>query len=55
MEFIEPALIIGTIFFGIVSIIKAFSTHFLRKKILDKNNLDESKLNAKRRKEANTE
>lgn len=46
MEFIGPAIIIGTIFFGIVSIIKAFSIHFLRKKIVDKNNLDESTVKA---------
>jgi len=48
MQFLGPALIIGTAFFGIVSIIKAFSQHFLRKKILDKNDLGESTIRALR-------
>lgn len=48
MQFVGPAIIIGTILFGIVSIIKAFSHHFLRKKILDKNNMDERVIQAMR-------
>lgn len=48
MQFIGPAIIIGTILFGIVSIIKVFSYHFLRKKILDKNNMDERVIQAMR-------
>ncbi|MDF9799587.1 hypothetical protein OKW21_004850 [Catalinimonas alkaloidigena] len=46
MEFIGPAIILGTIFFGTVSIIKAFSEHFLRKKMIDNNALDEKTINA---------
>jgi len=48
MEYIGPAIIIGSAFFGIVSIIKAFSSHFLRKKMLDRNNLDPSVVQAMR-------
>ncbi len=48
IQFIGPAIIIGTILFGVVSIIKAFSHHFLRKKILEKNNMDERVIQAMR-------
>jgi hypothetical protein len=46
MDYIGPAIIIGTIFFGIVSIIKAISEHFLRRKMIDNNNLDEKTVHA---------
>lgn len=44
--FIGPVFIVVTLLFGIVSIIKALSQHFLRKKIVDKNYLDESSIRA---------
>jgi hypothetical protein len=52
IEFIGPAIIIGTVLFGIVSIIKALSQHFLRKKIVDKNQLEESTIRALRLEES---
>ncbi|MFP4093914.1 MAG: hypothetical protein ACLFUB_05490 [Cyclobacteriaceae bacterium] len=47
-EFIGPAIIIGTILFGIAGIIRVILNHSLRKKILDRNNLDETTLRALR-------
>lgn len=46
MDYIGPAIIIGTIFFGTVSIIKTFSEHFLRRKMINQNSLDEKTVNA---------
>ncbi|WKN32432.1 hypothetical protein PZB74_03605 [Porifericola rhodea] len=46
MHFIEAPLIVGIIFFGIVNIIKAFSNHFLRRKMIDNNQLDDNTLKA---------
>lgn len=52
IQFIGPAIIIATVLFGIVSIIKAFSHHFLRRKIVDKNNLDDNTIRALRLEES---
>ncbi len=46
MEYIGPAIVIGTIFFGIVMIIKSISEHFLRRKMIDNNQLDERTVQA---------
>ena len=48
MEFIGPAIIVGTIFYGLVSVVQAFSNYFLRKKIVEKENLAEGTIQALR-------
>jgi membrane-anchored glycerophosphoryl diester phosphodiesterase (GDPDase) len=45
-EFIGPAIIIGTLLLGIGFIIRTILNYFLRKKILDKGDLNESTLKA---------